>query len=65
MSNDMLMLYHRIRETPTLSVDLPDEYGKGRIERLEMNSFSLSSWNLMFSKDTYVLRAVLAKPFFQ
>ena len=54
MSNDLLTLYQRIRETPALSVDLPDEYGKGRIERLETNSFSLSSWNLMFSKDTYV-----------
>ena len=53
MSDDLLTLYQRIRETPALSVDLPDEYGKGRIERLETNSFSLSSWNLMFSKDTY------------
>ena len=52
MSNDLLMLYQRIRETPALSVDMPDEYGKGRIERLETNSFSLPSWNLMFSKDT-------------
>ena len=54
MSNDLLTLYQRIRETPALSVDLPEEYGKGRIERLETNTFSLSSWNLMFSKDTYV-----------
>ena len=54
MSNDLLTLYQRIRETPALSVNLPEEYGKGRIERLDTNSFSLSSWNLLFSKDTYV-----------
>ncbi len=54
MSNDLLMLYQQIRETPALTVDLPDEYGKGRIERLDTNTFSLSSWNMMFSKDTYV-----------
>ncbi|MBR6706820.1 MAG: helix-turn-helix transcriptional regulator [Clostridia bacterium] len=54
MNNALLTLYQHIRETPALSVDLPEEYGKGRIERLETNTFSLSSWNLMFSKDTYV-----------
>ena len=27
--------------------DLPEEYGKGRIEYLETNTFSLSSWNLI------------------
>ena len=47
MSNDLLTLYRHIRETPALCVDLPEEYGKGRIEHLETNTFSLSSWNLI------------------
>ena len=54
MSNDLLTLYQHIRETPALSVDLPEESGKGRIVRFDTNTFSLSSWNMMFSKDTYV-----------
>ena len=52
MSNDLLTLYQHIRETPALSVDLPEESGKGHIVRLDTNTFSLSSWNMMFSKDT-------------
>ena len=47
MSNDLLTLYRRIREAPAMSFDLPEEYGKGRIEHLETNTFSLSSWNLI------------------
>lgn len=54
MSNDLMTLYRHIREAPAMSVDLPEEYGKGRIVRLETNTFSLSSWNLTFRKDTYV-----------
>ena len=54
MDNDLLTLYRHIRETPALSVDLPEEYGTGRIVRLDTNTFSLSSWNMMFSKDTFV-----------
>ena len=52
MSNDLLTLYQHILETPALSVDLPEESGKGRIVRLDTNTFSLSSWNMMFNKDT-------------
>ena len=54
MSNDLLTLYQRIRDTPALSVDLPEESGKGHIVRLDTNTFSLSSWNMTFSKDTSV-----------
>ncbi len=54
MSNDLLTLYQRIRETPALTVDLPEEYGKGRITRLDTNTFSLSSWNMAFNKDILV-----------
>ena len=54
MSNDLLTLYQRIRETPALSVDLPEEYGKDRITRLDTNTFSLSSWNMAFTKDILV-----------
>ena len=46
MSNDLLTLYQHIRETPALSVDLPEESGKGRIVRFDTNTFSLSSWNI-------------------
>ena len=54
MNNDLLTLYQHIWETPALSVDLPEESGKGHIVRLDTNTFSLSSWHLMFGKDTYV-----------
>jgi len=54
MSKDLLALYQQIRETPALTVDLPEESGKGRIVRLDTNTFSLSSWNMAFNKDTYV-----------
>ena len=54
MSKDLLALYQQIRETPALTVDLPEESGKGRIVRLDTNIFSLSSWNMEFSKDTFV-----------
>ncbi|MBR6966415.1 MAG: hypothetical protein IKH81_04970 [Clostridia bacterium] len=47
MSNDLLTLYRRFREAPAMSFGLPEEYGKGRIEHLETNTFSLSSWNLI------------------
>jgi AraC-like DNA-binding protein len=54
MSQDLLCLYQQIRETPALTVEFPEEAGKGRITRLDTNSFSLSSWNMEFSKDTFV-----------
>ena len=54
MSKDLLALYQQIRETPALTVDLPEKSGKGRIVRLDTNIFSLSSWNMEFSKDTFV-----------
>ena len=54
MSNDLISLYRQIRETPALTVDFPEESGRGRITRLDTNAFSLSSWDMEFSKDTYV-----------
>ncbi len=54
MSTDLLRLYQRIRETPALSVDFPEDAGKGHITRLDTNAFSLSSWNMEFNKDTFV-----------
>lgn len=47
-------MYQQIRETPALTVEFPEEAGKGRITRLDTNSFSLSSWNMEFSKDMRV-----------
>lgn len=54
MSNDLISLYRQIRETPALTVDFPEESGKGRITRLDTNMFSLSSWDMEFSRDTFV-----------
>lgn len=54
MSNDLISLYRQVRETPALTVDFPEESGRGRITRLDTNAFSLSSWDMEFSKDTYV-----------
>ncbi len=54
MCKDLLALYQQIRENPALTVDLPEKSGKGRIVRLDTNIFSLSSWNMEFSKDTFV-----------
>ena len=54
MSQDLLYLYQQIRETPALTVDFPEEFGKGRITRLDTNSFSLSSWDMEFNRDTLV-----------
>lgn len=54
MSKDLLALYQQIRETPAMTVDLPEESGKGHIVRLDTNIFSLSSWNMEFSKNTFV-----------
>ena len=54
MSNDLVKLYQQIQETPALSVDFPEETGKGHITRLDTNAFSLSSWNMEFTKDTFV-----------
>ncbi len=54
MNNDLRTLYRQIRETPALAVDLPEESGKGRIVRLDTKTFSLSSWNMTFSRDTFV-----------
>ena len=49
MSNDLLTLYQHIRETPALSVDLPEGSGKGRIVRLDTNTFSLSEYDVQQS----------------
>ena len=54
MSQDLLCLYQQIQETPALTVDFPEEFGKGRITRLDTNSFSLSSWDMEFNRDTFV-----------
>ncbi len=54
MSTDLLRLYQQIRETPALSVDFPEETGKGHITRLDINTFSLSSWDMEFNRDTFV-----------
>ncbi len=54
MSTDLIKLYQKIRETPALSVDFPEETGKGHITRLDTNTFSLSSWDMVFSRDTFV-----------
>ncbi len=54
MSNDLLSLYSQIRETPALTVDFPEETGKGCVTRLDTNAFSLSTWNMEFFQDTYV-----------
>lgn len=54
MSNDLLSLYRQIRETPALTVDFPEEAGKGHITRLDTNTFSLSSWKMEFYQDTFV-----------
>ena len=54
MSHELLGLYQRIQETPALTLDMPPESGHGRITRLDTVSFSLSSWNMEFHKDTIV-----------
>ena len=54
MSQDLLCLYQQIQETPALTVDFPEEFGKGRITRLDTNYFSLSSWDMEFNRDTLV-----------
>ncbi len=54
MNTDLLRLYQQIRETPALSVDFPEKTGKGHITRLDTNTFSLSSWDMVFSRDTFV-----------
>ena len=51
MNQDLLCLYQQIRETPVLTVDFPEESGKGRITPLDTNSFSLSSWDMEFNRD--------------
>jgi hypothetical protein len=51
MSQDLLCLYQQIQETPALTVDFPEEFGKGRITRLDTNYFSLSSWDMEFTRD--------------
>ena len=54
MSQELLRLYQQIQETPALTIDLPEEAGKGRIMRLDTNTFSLSSWNMEFNRETCV-----------
>ena len=54
MRQELLMLYRKIQDTPALTIDLPADSGKGRIVRLNTNSFSLSSWNMEFSRETFV-----------
>ena len=54
MSWKLMRLYQKIRETPALTVDFPEEVGKGRITRLDTSNFSLSSWNMEFRRETLV-----------
>jgi len=54
MSRELMRLYQKIRETPALTVDFPEEVGKGRITRLDTSNFSLSSWNMEFRRETLV-----------
>ena len=54
MRQELLRLYQKIQETPALSVNFPKEAGNGRIMRLDTKTFSLSSWNMEFNKDTFV-----------
>lgn len=54
MSRELLRLYQKIRETPALAIDFPEEAGKGRIVRLDTNTFSLSSWKMEFHRETLV-----------
>ena len=35
MSNDLIKLYQQVQEMPALSVDFPEETGKGHITRLD------------------------------
>ena len=60
MNQDLLCLYQQIREIPALMVDYPVESGKGRITRLDINSFSLSSWAMEFNWDTILEYVVSA-----
>lgn len=54
MSQELLRLYQKIQKTPALSLAFPEEVGKGRITRLDTSSFSLSSWDMEFERDTFV-----------
>ena len=54
MSQELLRLYQTIQKITALTINFPEEFGKGRITRLETNTFSLSSWNREFEKDTFV-----------
>jgi len=54
MSRELLNLYQKIRETPALSIDLPEHYGEGQITCLDTNMFSISAWKMKFYKDTFV-----------
>ncbi len=58
MNKDLLSLYQHIRESPALVTVFPEEFGKGRIVRLDTNTFGLSSWEMEFHKDTFVEGAV-------
>ena len=54
MSHELLRLYQKIRETPALAVDFPKETAIGRAVRLDTSTFSFSSWEMRFHKDTFV-----------
>ncbi len=58
MCQELLILYQKIQKTPALALDFPEESGKGRITRLDTNTFSLSSWNMEFNRETFVEGAV-------
>ena len=42
MSHELLGLYQKIRETPTLAVDFPKETAEGRAVRLDSQPFHFS-----------------------
>ncbi len=54
MSHELQGLYQIIQETPVLAIDFPKESAKGRVVRLDTGTFSLSSWEMEFHKDTFV-----------
>ncbi|MBQ8094579.1 MAG: helix-turn-helix transcriptional regulator [Clostridia bacterium] len=54
MGHELLGMYQEIQRTPELAIDIPDESGKGRIVRLDTGIFSLSSWEMMFHRNTFV-----------
>lgn len=54
MSHELLEFYQKIQGTPALTLDLPEDSGKGRITRLDTHTFSLASWDMEFNRETLV-----------